>query len=136
MYSRLYHQYVTENTRCKYYYCNIIIVVIIFNIIIMIIIIIISCLYPMLNKAVKTKQLFLTRPLPCSTVHSLLNRFFEMSQLPIFILILKFLAQSSVYYLCFVHFFTFISSLLFRTEPCAIYKGLVRILWVRVLPIL
>ena len=63
-------------TSRKIRFTNIIIVVIIINIIIIIIIIIISCLYPMLNKPVKTKQLFLTRPLVCSTVHFLLNWFF------------------------------------------------------------
>ena len=124
MYSRLYHQYVTENMLCKYYYCNIIIVVIIINIIIMIIFIIISCLYPMLNKPVKTKQLFLYRPLVCSTVHFLLNWFFGTSQLPIFSLILRFLPQSSVYYLCFVHFFYFHFFVVFQNRALCHKQGL------------
>ena len=83
-----------------------------------------SCLYHILNKPVKTKQLFLTRPLTCSTVHCLLNRFFGTSQLPIFSLILRFLAQCSVYYLCFVHFFYFHFFLAFQNRALCHIQGL------------
>lgn len=78
----------------------------------------------MLNKLVKTKQLFLTRPLTCSTMHCLLNRFFGTSQLPIFSLILRFLAQSSVYYLCFVHFFYFHFFVAFQHRALCHIQGL------------
>ena len=114
-----------EHTLYKYYYCSIIVVVVIINIIIIvIIIIIISCLYPMLNKPVKTKQLFLTRPLACSTVLCSPNRFFGTSQIPILNLILRFLAQSSVYYLCFVHYFYFHFFVAFQNRALCHIQGL------------
>ena len=105
--------YIISTSR-KMRFTNIIIVVII----IIIIIIIISCLYPMLNKPVKTKQLFLTRPLACSTVHCLLNR------IPVLSLILRFLAQSSVYYLCFVHYFYFHFFVAFQNRALCHIQGL------------